>query len=545
MGIPQLYASLQPFSKLDILDGEVVVLDGPALAYHILYICRANGASQPSYALLGRVTITWLEKLAMRSVVVRSIYFDGYLPESKLEVRISRMMRSTSEISRLYVSNVQGCPIKYSVNDDREAKFQMFKTGTKSSRRLIDPCFLVPAVIDVLRNHCHYRDITYLVPGEADHFCASEVFHQGGIVITSDSDLLIHNLGHGRVAFFKDLQEDDMSKITFSSFVPRKIFEQLGLAYPEKAIQLAYERKFAPHATLSQIIRKCSHDPSHTTDYLKFREQYCFGGVSTRAVQGISNLAALKHLDPRVSELLVDLRSRDNTSSSLLPIRIFLPPLVECPELRSAWDTSTPIRQLAYRLADYCTLHEDGVPTVQEFRRVQSFSYRGRQVTLPSLNLARQYTKEILLCAGILKTSLYDNDDRFWIALAVALDKLESQRQDREPAIMTIDGNVQNPTATGSTDCVAWNMVHMAAQMQGTLYSLRMLQQVLFSVKDCKMEEEFPDMGPMSSLLAQLTPVERYPSTSEMIQAVRELGHSGTLMATGVLNVAHRAQEDH
>lgn len=64
MGIPGLTATLQPFANWGTLDGQNVVIDGPALAYAILYICRSNGVPQPSYELLGRSVTQWLDKLA-------------------------------------------------------------------------------------------------------------------------------------------------------------------------------------------------------------------------------------------------------------------------------------------------------------------------------------------------------------------------------------------------------------------------------------------------------------------------------------------------
>lgn len=67
----------------------------------------------------------------------------------------------------------------------------------------MDPWFLVPAIIDALRKHEQYWGVTRLVSGEADRFCAEDVCKQGGTVLTSDSDLLVHNFGHGRIPSFE------------------------------------------------------------------------------------------------------------------------------------------------------------------------------------------------------------------------------------------------------------------------------------------------------------------------------------------------------
>lgn len=68
MGIPYLTATLEPYAVRRRLQDEAVVIDGPALAYHILHVCRVNGISQPSYQLLGQSTVAWLDELSSHGV---------------------------------------------------------------------------------------------------------------------------------------------------------------------------------------------------------------------------------------------------------------------------------------------------------------------------------------------------------------------------------------------------------------------------------------------------------------------------------------------
>ena len=73
--------------------------------------------------------------------------------------------------------------------------------------RLPKPPFLVPAVIEALRNSQDWAPLIQVVPGEADTYCAQDVRQNGGIVLTSDSDLLVQDLGaDGRVSFFWDVE---------------------------------------------------------------------------------------------------------------------------------------------------------------------------------------------------------------------------------------------------------------------------------------------------------------------------------------------------
>jgi hypothetical protein len=70
MGIPRLISTLEPYVVHGVLDNESVVIDGPALAYHVLYICNRHGIPQPSYRVLGETIIAWLDALIERGVKV-------------------------------------------------------------------------------------------------------------------------------------------------------------------------------------------------------------------------------------------------------------------------------------------------------------------------------------------------------------------------------------------------------------------------------------------------------------------------------------------
>ncbi|EFZ01488.1 hypothetical protein X797_005413 [Metarhizium robertsii] len=511
MGISHLYTTLRPLATWAALEDEAVVIDGPALAYHSLHICRAGGIRQPSYALLNRVTISWLESLCRHNVLIRKLYFDGFLPRAKLQVRMGRMMRATTRLNRLYVSHLQGCPVSYLASDDIEADVDIYKSGGTDVCPLTDPCFLVPAVLNCLRESTQYRKITEVVPGEADHFCAANVSKYGGVLITSDSDLLVHNLGEGQVAFFRDLHAESGHCFKFLSFAPRQIFDKVGLAYPEKAIQLAYERKMAPQATLSRLIDICSKPAPLSADYIEFVENYTTSEEVVRLQKVGLEVLNLNDLDPRVSELVLEFYSRRSGMSMNSSIRMFLPPLTECPGLRSAWDKSTPIRQLAYSIGSHILPRKDGCLQVREFRRVESISHAGRQ------SVARLISSVMVLNFGFF--------------LAMALDKMESTRKGEETLTETIDKYFVGLTAKSGDTSVAWGIVHVAAQMQGTLYSLRVLQQTLRSVFSPEIDEALPEVTGLYTMLSELIPVELYPCTTDLLRIARELQKSRSLYA--------------
>jgi len=69
MGIPHLATHLQPYAKHGPLVGDVVV-DGPAFAYHVYFICLNNRPAArnafeaaPTYHEIGKTAIAWLDGL--------------------------------------------------------------------------------------------------------------------------------------------------------------------------------------------------------------------------------------------------------------------------------------------------------------------------------------------------------------------------------------------------------------------------------------------------------------------------------------------------
>jgi hypothetical protein len=67
MGIPHLKERLAPYAETSVInDKTTMVIDGPALAHHIMHLCEASCRSKgpfdtPSYDVIGRVAIKWLD----------------------------------------------------------------------------------------------------------------------------------------------------------------------------------------------------------------------------------------------------------------------------------------------------------------------------------------------------------------------------------------------------------------------------------------------------------------------------------------------------
>ncbi|KAF5661837.1 hypothetical protein FHETE_8243 [Fusarium heterosporum] len=268
MGIPRLIVTLEPYVVHGVLDNQHVVIDGPALAYHVLYICNRHGIPQPSYKILGDTAIAWFDELIRHGVSVDAIYFDGYLPQTKEPVRMQRMVKSLNQLKTVHSVDTSGFfPSYFSVLDKTHPT--LFSAAKPPGRSALPPSFHVPAIIDALRSS-RYAKFVHLVPGEADTYCAQHVSESSGTVLTSDSDLLVHDLGKGSVVFLRDVYLDEQSHLACASFSPTFICEKLKLASSAEICRFAYERKCSPHSTLPQLLQDCARPVVDHTGYNEF-----------------------------------------------------------------------------------------------------------------------------------------------------------------------------------------------------------------------------------------------------------------------------------
>lgn len=460
-------------------------------------------------------------------IVLRSdsIYFDGFLPQSKLEVRVARMTRITSQLLSFYRSNPHGLPHPVSQRHDISTGIELFKLNCKNSDWPLDPCFLVPAIIDALRETEAYRAKARLVPSEADGTCAAAVRCKGGIVLSSDSDLLVHDLGCGRVAFFRDMQQDHECKIVYLAFAPQKVLNDAGLPHPGKIVHLAYERTRSPQSSFAQLLKRCARTVPQSRDYEKFQQQYTEGSDFPFSIAFQSS--TLQSLDPRISEVILDFSSRERFASQHLPIRMFLPQLIEHPERKSAWDRSSFVRQVAYIMLNTCASTQHLIKAVHEFRRVQKSSQAGRLVEMITQDLAAQYINEILSCAAAIGDNPPRHKTLFWIFLAIAIDELESRRRGDASILQMLGEHIMDCRTNHDEPAIAWNMIHSTACIHGILYSFRIVRQVLSSVCSDRLHERLPNTDSLTKLFSQLIPLHAYPQSIEVVRLAHDLQKLG------------------
>ncbi|EXK90460.1 hypothetical protein FOQG_07241 [Fusarium oxysporum f. sp. raphani 54005] len=505
MGIPRLISTLEPYVVHGLLNNEHVVIDGPALAYHILYICNRHGTPQPSYKLLGETAVAWLDELTRRGVGIDAIYFDGYLPQGKEPVRMQRMIKSLNQLKVSHSSETNGFFPSYfsAANEIAPVLFSAVKPPGKSA---LPPSFHVPAIIDALRSSPRYTKIVILVPGEADAYCAQHLSQSGGTVLTSDSDLLVHDLGKGSVVFLRDIYLDDQSNLACASFRPSHICEKLKLASSAEMCRLAYERKRSAHSTLPQLLQECAQPTTDQTGYTEFCHEYLDHVVAPIPTSTYGKVIEIGSLDPRISEMVLQLGPQNGHMHTASDPKMFLPILLESPSRGSAWEQSTSIRQLAYTVARW--IIPGAFSTVQEYRRVNTLVQKGRQVLMLPQKEAKAWSQELVRLMTMIRAGTQVDVTRAWYILCLTLDIRYSHEDGKHShSLQILEESLQAPTFRKIT----WDTLHFVAHLQAAFYSFRLLKQI---ISLGQLQRTLPDLNDM---LSSLPPLAEFPDVERTI----------------------------
>lgn len=432
---------------------------------------------------------------------------------------MERMVKNTSQLNQFYSSCPNGCPERH-LFQRNEGDMDLFSSHQPEPRQLLPPSFLVPAVIEALNESLQYQNLVRQVPGEADAFCAKHLATHGGIVLTSDSDLLVHDLAGGQVVFFRDIHVvDGKSSWECLLYDPRAICQRLGLA-PEEARRFGYELYRSYNATVSQIVRNCNETVADEKDFGEFCQQYIHHETSPVPAVADGKVISLERLDPRLSELILQLGNKELDGQDA---RIFLPVLIESPMRGSAWEPSTPIRQLAYTIFRWTV--PGRTSSVQEYRRVQTYQQKGRSVGLLDKDSARTAIEDLMTNVTRMKTLTDGISVSSCLMLCLALDIYECQQKEkRSHALHMIEPTVSTPGGT-SNNKVSWDLIHLTAHLQASYYSLRILRQVLSlcpATAGKGMPQEALRLGKMLAEFSHLTDSPDIPRTRELLEKMRQ-----------------------
>jgi len=470
-----------------------------------------------------------------------AILFDGLLPKLKREERMQRLLATTKQLERYRLAYPEGVPRQRAGFDENEAVELFPKTRGKEAKMAAPPpSFLVASIIDALAKSPQYVARVKVMPGEADEFCAEHIRScGGGLVLTSDSDLLVHDLGKGGgVVFFADIGLDaDAEGLTAPQFRVEDICERLSLKPDHGLAQLAFELFSDPHLTIEQAAersRRAVASTSSPTDYTSFLGPYLSPEAGPQRERPGESLM----LDPRVSELAIrclpevgepgieqlDTRSVGGGND----LAIYLPFLLDYPVRTSAWEASKKVRHLAYSLLE--SVRGSRISCVAEFRRPQSSS-SGVQVHCLTASETEKEGAALLDLLAKIETGI-SNPELTWVILSIYFDVELTVHQGKE---CPLSFELLRQYILGTLDQGSWDYLHFLAQVQALLYSLRILKQLMEFTAYHASEGLSPMMAELRERLAGLPPLTAFPSVRSFGEIFRKFGKGNGLDCLGSL----------
>ncbi|KAL8731904.1 MAG: hypothetical protein Q9181_004140 [Wetmoreana brouardii] len=540
MGIPRLAGHLRPYS-INLTLGQKshsdntssdnrspcsssIVIDGPGLAYHIYYRLLSNRsgpvstfAAAPSYQEIGIGVTAYLAELEAHQLsrspelinsCSRHIYFDGYLPTRKRDIRFARLesyLKNLVKFKNQYPKGLQVSEGTPRPTLDASELFTSSPSISPTLRGVPAPPFLVPAVLDVLANS-RYASITEVVPGEADAYCASAAKGSGGLVLTGDSDMLVHDIGKdSAVVFFNHLEfkrigespEHD-SMVTAEIFRPADIAQRLGLPNLQR---LAYEVKADPTIGFSEANRRARQSSNNPTRLRDFLEEYEIDQPTFTVP--VPSQRSNPLLDPRISELILQLSSTEDQG-----VRIYLPFLIDDPSRSSAWVVSSAIRYLTYNLL--CSYIPNPLEEITEVSR-KGFRILPSAIPLSPSSISNEvealtsHMQETQEHAPALTPTLR------YRTFALRETYRWYITSDRNPPSHSIIDRALTCEYAKST--MTWEDIHLEAQIQAVLYALRMMKQSVTYL--LALRSNHSKAGPLKDLDEMLEDLHHdFPDTS-------------------------------
>jgi hypothetical protein len=480
------------------------VLDGPALAYHAYYVALARRSSarnaleaMPGYGEVNQVAVELLDALQKHGIRIAAIFFDGGLPKWKQEVRLQRLNTYLRQLENYraqhpssFASLHVGCQISVATPPNH---FSVLPIPAKL--KTLPPLpFLVPSVVEAL-HVSSYSDLTSVIPGEADCFCASYAKSHGAMVITSDSDLLAYDLSpNGSVVLFKDMEfhsSEVGSRLRIARFETASVARRFALPSFQS---LAFAKNEDPHRNFNSCLeyaRRLSCDLSQA--YSSFAMRY--ETLSGDALETETRLRfALRRLDPRISEWVLEVLDPGPVFAPLLDAQdgvedkvssMYLPVLIEDASRASPWNVGAAIRTLAYSLLQ---------PSAEaKFYTKEIMRIGNRIAEKTCMHLYLQSSREMLEELGHLLTRLGAvilDQNMFWPLVAVYLicQQLIAEGK-KQPSRNMLKSVLLRRRAQND-----WEYIHLCARMQAAAYSLRILHkclQVLTAVNLKFLPEDF------------------------------------------------------
>lgn len=355
-----------------------------------------------------------------------------------------------------------------------------------------------------------WADITIMVPGEADIECARVSKLTGCAVLTDDSDLLLHDLGSsGSVLFLDSVQSPSRvwdpinPQIQGLRICPNSLSRRLGITSIKR---FGYELTKDPNLRFAEITRrsKVNGATELSSDYHDFLREYQHTGseIALGAKQQPSQL-----LDPRLSELFWQYELPNTYCLGDQP-HVYLGVLNEDPARRCAWEHGRTYRCLGYSVLNLSRPVDNQFVIIREFVRrgerivADQIALDGTETTISDMKLLRQRL-------DLARSTFDSTEENFWFLFALSEIYRETSNTSTIPSGMQLESFLTNGYMERSTE---WTDIHLLAQVQAVLYSLRMLHQLL----DIAAPKE---LGESNSLLLGLPPLHIMMSRQRLMQS--------------------------
>lgn len=345
------------------------------------------------------------------------------------------------------------------------------------------PPFLVPAVIEAILSS-RFADVTSTIPGEADAYCAQSARLSGGTIFTSDSDLLVHDLGKsGTVILFRDIETIHLPSkgtcLKTQQYQPSAIADKFGLP---NLVRLAFFMTEDNHCKIAEATKLAKERNPTSDEFAEFQEQYASLPVlSTLAKEYLTQsdrpvFKLLSSLDPRISELVHQIAMQQAaTSAEDRTLDMYLPFLIDDSTRTSAWRAGAYIRTTAYSVLRSL---DPRLAIINEYERKGT---RVSSTPATAFHYPKELSASILELQEGLKETLPSGNStpltiparwRVFAAKTIYLSNVDTGKTPPSIDDLTrlITGSREGP--------LSWSFIHASAQMQAVLYSLRMILQI-------------------------------------------------------------------
>lgn len=392
----------------------------------------------------------------------KHILFDGVLPDFKFPIRMSREQALMDTIIALK-KTAPAFAIDF-------ASAYRKQNDTVSCTNVVQasPPFLIPVLLDALLGS-EFADRVKVLPAEADAACVAPRFSgKHDIILTSDSDLVV--LGpSGRVMFFMDLDVSIRGKATGLIHNPRKLAESLQT---ERLLETAYFLAKEIRVGLPEAAAKARALDQASEDLKKdmavFGEQYASPSLEW-VPENLALSTLLSRSESRLSEIVYQSLLCGPGKKS---VHLFLPTVLEDSDRVSALRASRDIRSLALSVLSELSPHP------RQYFECDRVGKKMEMVHVDILSTA-QLIDRLYTFVSSIERLFHENSKHskrdVWRLFALSCTLGWTANELRT---LPKQEDIVRYASARELRCT-WASVHLAAQIEGVLASVRLLKQVL------------------------------------------------------------------